>query len=297
MKSPAFSKKTLLLFSFLLCFCFSAIAQNKTEKHMLWKVSSAKGVEGYLVGSMHLVKSGFYPLDTIFQKTLLKSNPIVFEVNLDSAKIKLPRLIYDLGLYPPGNQLKDHLSAKTYQKVMKRLKKMNLANIQRMKPWYVALMLSSSNMGNQGGTEKGIDNHFFQQAKKSGKKIVGLETAEYQIKIFDDLPEKLQVKHLNYALKNSEKNIHVIDTLTTYWKAGNAEGAHNWLNSQVSLKKYSKELYQNLIVQRNQNWRIKIEKMFKNPETPMIVVGLAHLVGPDNLINLLKKDGYTVEQM
>jgi uncharacterized protein YbaP (TraB family) len=52
-----------------------------------------------------------------------------------------------------------------------------------------------------------------------------------------------------------------------------------------------------LLTQRNLNWVPKIEKILETDQIPMIVVGAAHLVGPDSVVGLLEKKGYKVEQM
>jgi len=54
----------------LLLFVLTALsqAQNTDSRHMLWKVSSDDGTEGYLVGSIHLGKQSMYPLGEAYQK-------------------------------------------------------------------------------------------------------------------------------------------------------------------------------------------------------------------------------------
>ena len=56
-------------------------------------------------------------------------------------------------------------------------------------------------------------------------------------------------------------------------------------------------LYQRLLVERNRNWMPKIEALFARPTHALVVVGAAHLVGPDGLLAALKAKGYTVEQL
>jgi hypothetical protein len=56
-------------------------------------------------------------------------------------------------------------------------------------------------------------------------------------------------------------------------------------------------MYQRLLVERNRNWMPKIEVLFARPGRALVVVGAAHLVGPDGLLAMLKAKGYTVEQL
>ena len=51
-----------------------------------------------------------------------------------------------------------------------------------------------------------------------------------------------------------------------------------------------------LLVERNRNWVAPVEACIKAKTACFVVVGAAHLVGPDSLVALLQKKGYTVEQ-
>ena len=62
-----------------------------------------------------------------------------------------------------------------------------------------------------------------------------------------------------------------------------------------SFKKYP-AAYQSLIVERNNNWMPQLEKCLARTTPCMVVVGAAHLVGPDGLLTLLQRKGYRVEQ-
>jgi hypothetical protein len=56
-------------------------------------------------------------------------------------------------------------------------------------------------------------------------------------------------------------------------------------------------MYQRLLVDRNRNWLPTLEALFSRRGRAFIVVGAAHLVGPDGLLQMLKAKGYAVEQL
>ena len=58
----------------------------------------------------------------------------------------------------------------------------------------------------------------------------------------------------------------------------------------------SPDLYQRLLVERNRNWVEPVEACLKEKTACFVVVGAAHLVGPDSLVALLRKKGHSVEQ-
>jgi uncharacterized protein YbaP (TraB family) len=77
------------------------------------------------------------------------------------------------------------------------------------------------------------------------------------------------------------------------WSFGNIAAMEKMTLDEM---KDAPELYQRLLVQRNQNWIPHVEACIKENSSCFIVVGAAHLVGPDGLPTLLAKKGYKVTQ-
>jgi hypothetical protein len=82
--------------------------------------------------------------------------------------------------------------------------------------------------------------------------------------------------------------------LMAAWKAGDAPGVEQIVLSEV---KNDPLLYQRLLVERNKTWLPKIEALFARRGHALVVVGAAHLIGPDGVVAMLKSKGYTVEQL
>ncbi len=49
-------------------------------------------------------------------------------------------------------------------------------------------------------------------------------------------------------------------------------------------------------MERNQAWLPQIEALFARRTSSMVVVGAAHLVGPDGLLKALASKGYRLQQ-
>ena len=77
------------------------------------------------------------------------------------------------------------------------------------------------------------------------------------------------------------------------WRAGDVATVE-----RIVLKDLQQEtqLYQRLLVERNKNWMPKLEALFSRKRPAFVVVGAAHIVGPDGLLTMLKARGYTLEQ-
>ena len=65
--------------------------------------------------------------------------------------------------------------------------------VNRMKPWLVAITLMAPTLQAAGfKPELGVDRHFYDRAVASGMKRQALETLQYQLDRFDELPLPLQ---------------------------------------------------------------------------------------------------------
>ena len=51
-----------------------------------------------------------------------------------------------------------------------------------------------------------------------------------------------------------------------------------------------------MVTRRNQAWLPRVEQLLHGDGTSMVVVGALHLVGEGGLVDLLRDQGYQVEQ-
>ncbi|MCS3697095.1 TraB/GumN family protein [Salinibacter ruber] len=267
--------------------------------HMLWRVASeANGTEGYLVGSVHVMKKEAYPLDSVFREAFSEADVLVLEANLDSMQVKAKTLVRELALYPPGTTLKKELPDETYAMLEKRAEKigLNLAQMQRMEPWMVSIMIPTRQMQKAGYSQnQGLDRHFFDKAKKAGTSVRALETAEEQMRFFDDLSPEKQEAYLRQSLKKADRTVENFDKIVRYWRTGNASGIEEMMVEQM--KNDAPALYERLITERNATWMPRLTEILESEALPMIVVGAGHVVGANGLVELLREKGYRVEQL
>jgi uncharacterized protein YbaP (TraB family) len=262
-----------------------------------WKATK-NGRSVFLVGSVHLLTKDFYPLHPAFEQAFAASDLLVEEV--DYAEAMGSQLeILARAVLPPGQSLDTVLSAPTLALVNKRLQQPGLplpaAVLKQLKPWMLAITLLESEWAKAGfDADLGLDKHFYDRAKKTGKQVQGLETAAYQISRLDELPMPLQDKFLASTLSDIDKELGSISSLVTAWRNGEVDTLE-----KLTLEDMLEEpvIYERLLLERNRNWMPKIEALFTRPTPTLIIVGAAHLIGPDGLLKMLQARGYTIEQM
>ena len=274
----------------------SAVGLDAQSKSFLWKVQSGPRVM-YLAGSVHALSADVYPLSPAFTQAYKASDTLLEEIDLETAGLlALGPMLLSKAMYQDGRTFDKVVSKETLDRVTTHLKGMPMAAelIRPMKPWMVMLMLSAMQMQQAGlDPNLGLDKYFFDQAKADGKTVVGLETAESQIDRFDKMPEALQEQLLRNTLDEIGMQKGELATIVAAWRRGDATALER--DVMNGLKKYP-AVYQSLIVERNNNWMPQLEKCLARTTPCMVVVGAAHVVGPDGLLALLRRKGYRVEQ-
>jgi len=282
-----------------LAICSGAAAQTSVAgsgRNFLWTVHAGTKVL-YLAGSVHALGPDAYPLPVAFENAFAASGTLVEEIDLAEAELltAAPMLLAK-GMYADGRTFDGVVSKETAALVASRLKDtgLPLAMIRPMKPWMVMLMLSALEAQKAGlDASLGLDKYFFDKANATGKPVVGLETAESQIDRFDKMPETLQEQMLRSTLQELVAQRDSLKTLVSAWRRGDVASLEKMLLS--SFDSY-RGAYTSLIVERNRNWIPQIEACLAKPAPCFVVVGAAHLVGPDSLLTLLRQKGYRIEQ-
>jgi uncharacterized protein YbaP (TraB family) len=272
-------------------------AQSQTAKSFLWKVHSGPRVM-YLAGSVHALNKDVYPLSAAFEQAFAASDTLVEEINLETAGLmSLTPMLLTKAMYQDGRTFDKVVSKETADLVATHLKSMPIPMemLRPMKPWMIMLLLSAMQVQQAGlNPELGLDKHFFDRAVAARKAVIGLETAESQIDRFDQMPETLQEQLLRSTLDEIDATNAELAATVAVWRRGDAAALER--NLLPGLKKYP-AAYQSLIVERNNNWMPQLEQCLTRTTPCMVVVGAAHLVGPDGLLALLQRKGYKIEQL
>jgi uncharacterized protein YbaP (TraB family) len=273
------------------------LAQSKAPtRGVLWKASNRQGVV-YLVGSVHLLTKDYYPLSPTLDAAFNESDLLVEEIDLgDTGALNALQLITRSQL-PAGESLDKLLGPATYARASKRFAALGIPiePLQRFKPWTLALMLSQLEWAKAGfDPALGLDQHFFDRAKKIGKAVRGLETVEFQLSRFDGLALDQQARLLAQTIDEIESETLNVVKLVDAWKTGDVATLEKLAMADVDKDPF---LYQRFLVERNRNWMPIIESLFNRQGRAFVVVGAAHLIGPDGLVQMLKAKGYSVEQL
>lgn len=271
-------------------------AAAQTRHNFIWKVQSGSSVM-YLAGSVHALTASAYPLNPAYQRAYDASGALVEEIDLAEADPLTGGVgLLAKGMYQDGRTFDKAVSRQTLTLVEQKLKDTPLALdlIQPMKPWMVMLMLEAISSQQAGlDPDLGLDKHFYDLASSGGKTVIGLETAESQMDRFDKMSEAQQEEMLRSDLMEMDSENKSLHELLTAWQSGDAPAIEKMMLGSFA---NNPAAYNSLILERNRNWMPQLENCLRRSSPCFVIVGAAHLVGPQGLLAMLQQKGYRLEQ-
>lgn len=279
-----------------LVYTSSAAQTTAAGKHFLWTVRSDSNVL-YLAGSVHALSADVYPLPAVFEKAFEASGTLVEELDLaDAASLSAMPMLLSKGLYGDGRTFESAVSKETSTMVAQYFKQTGLPMemLRPMKPWMVMLMLTAFELKKAGlDASLGLDKYFYDKAVAAKKPVIGLETAEFQIDRFDRMPDVVQEQMLRSTLTELGTQGNELKSMIVAWQRGDTGTLEKSVRRSFAAYPAA---YESLIAERNRNWIPQLQICLSRPTPCFVVVGAAHMVGPDGLLTLLQQKGYKVEQ-
>lgn len=292
--------KRILLFVMLLVGAMSANAQ------WLWRVSGADLKQpSYLFGTHHLAPLSIVDSVPQLYPTLKEVNQVCGEIVLGD--LQSPDMLQSMqraAILPGDTTLQMLYTPEEYKMVSEKVKQwmgMDIALLSKIKPSFLFNQLNillAMRSVKDFNPEEQLDSWLQTQARQMQKRVMGLESPEFQIHVlFDSQSLTRQARVLLSALSNIEMLTEQIDILSAaYMRQDIAQ-----LEEVVSTKYHNDldplpEEEDALIYGRNRAWLRLMPSMMQDTST-LFVIGAGHLVGEEGLISQLRALGYTVEAL
>ena len=263
----------------------------------LWEI---QGTENRirLLGSVHFLRPQDYPLPKVIMDAYHDADVVVMELDLSALEpLETLEIMQRISIDPDGRNLKSLLGARTYQKAQELAVKLgiDIGTFMPYEPWFAALQISQLRLMQLGfDGSHGVDAYFTRQAVHDKKVIRGLETLEFQLDSMDSLPPKAQREFLLQTLEDAADVEEIMDGVVRAWKAGDTAQLETDLMDGLDEQP---ELYERILVRRNENWATSILALIDDSKDYLIVVGALHLVGDDSLLRLIDDAGYPAQQL
>jgi hypothetical protein len=268
----------------------TAAAPMAAKGPALWKVAD-EDTTIYLFGTVHILPEGIEWYDTTIATALEGSDMLVTEIPMDPAsEAAMGQLAQSKGTLPAGTTLRSLLTPEqttTYEAALAKIGA-PVGAFDPFKPWLAGLTLSILPLMQQGYTPgAGVEKVLL---SKIGDKPQGaLETAEFQLGIFDGMDQASQVTFLMEAAEGMDEVAPMLDRMVSEWAQGNPDQLAAVMNEGMT----DPAVAEALLYSRNANWAEWIDARLDQPGTVFIAVGAGHLAGAKSVQDYLTEKGIT----
>lgn len=287
--------KNTLGIAILTCLCVFSLNGFTTP---VWKVThDEKSL--FIAGTIHVLSKSDLPLPAEFDIAFNQSQHIVLETDLSA--LQTPAMQQALAravTYIPPQNLLSHISLDTQALLQQfcQTRGIPLANLLHYKPGMLISILTMTELQRLGIDGEGVDEIYEQKAISQGKTLGQLETPLMQLEFLGNLGANEPDPLIQYSLEDTDKLHIFFKDMVSAWRAGDMEKLEKAAQIDELIEKFP-EIYDQILVQRNQNWIPKIEAMLRDKRVEMVLVGALHLAGKDSVLAMLKAKGYKIEQL
>ncbi len=275
-------KVLILLFSTL--FLNAQIFSQIEKKSLLWEVKTKEGKTcSYLFGTIHAINENQFYFPKKLEKIASKCDAICLEIVGDGT--------YFDKLMMNNKSLKD-LFTKTQLDTIHLWAEQFLfmkpnqfdENFSQTKPFLLLQFILNSSLPKNF---KSYELEFEKMAQKNKQELLGLETVDFQLSLFDNMSLEDQVKMVMESLRDEKTAKIKFEEMQRIYLEQDLDLLHKMTKDE------STTLNRSFLEDRNIDWIPKIEEITKN-KIVFIAVGAAHLAGPEGVIELLINRGFQV---
>ncbi len=275
------------------------ISNASIAESSVWKVSK-DGKYFYVGGTVHLLSPNDHPLPSEYAEAYTDSDVLVFETDINEAgSLAFQQKSIAAMTYSDGRTLNSALDDNTYKKLSDYLTSRGIPinNFSKFEPWGVSLVITVIEYQRLGmSPEFGVEEYFNKLAEKDNKRIISLETTDQQLSFLESMGDIEPNLMVNYTLRDLDELPKFVNVLKTSWREGDIEKFTT--NSSIAkLRKEFPDLYDTIVVNRNNNWMSTLTQLTNNAEKEFVLVGTLHLNGREGVLNQLKTRGFSVEQL
>jgi len=262
----------------------------------LWLVRDQDS-EIYLFGTLHALTPGAHWRTPLYDAVYARAEAVWFEADLSAADPQtVGEIVRRYGVDP------DHpLSSKLDRDELRALsQQVDMARIDHLRPWAVALMLSVRGAA-LGGAEvaSGADLAVTRAAQLQAKPIRAFETLEDQARMFAGLSSAAELQYLSGVIRDRSRPRLAFrpssESLEQAWMAGDMQRLGPDLVG--SMRRENPALYDALLKRRNEAWADTLARQMSGSGVELVNVGALHMVGADGLPALLQARGFEVSRI
>jgi len=269
-----------------------SISGQNFETGLLWKVTGNNLEKpSYIFGTLHVICPDEFVEFPGIEEALENITRIVLELNLSDPQVMVG---LQMGMVMKDNkELLDVLDKDEFEIVRRFFADslgMNVNMFSRIQPFFLISMTLPHMIQ---CTPKSYESYFMQQAQMLGLDLLGLETLQEQLNVFDALNYRQQAEMLLETINQYEEKRNEFKAMLNYYLTADLKALEQLFEDIDS--RFDEFSYR-LIRERNERWISRLDSLM-NEKPSFIAVGAGHLPGESGILKLLLKQGYNLKRV
>lgn len=274
----------LLLFLFI-GFASSGFGQ---EHGLLYSIKGKGNKTSYLFGTIHIIADSAFYFPQKLEKTFGKADKLVLEIGNITDQLAAMRLLeLESGSAFDIFSKEQADSVITWGATALHISPEAFRSTFTSKRPFALMQIGAQTMVE--GPVRSYELEFVSRATEVNMPVTGLETMEFQLSLFNNLPDSIIREMILSEIRHPEEQQENQRQLTQLY-------INQDLDSLTSLINGADELngaIETLVYNRNADWIPKMEALMAD-QSCFFAVGAGHLGGEKGIIQLLRHAGYTV---
>jgi hypothetical protein len=287
----------LILLSVGVALQATAQAENQKRilhpKGLLWKIDKPGHAPSHLYGTMHVGDPRVTRLAPEVEAAFSGAERFAMEMLLNFRAVSV---ITRASFFDDGRTLKSVMQADDYQRLMRLLNdtlRLPEDLVINMRPWAVLMAMMMPSDG-QMSQDAALDMVLYRRAALRKIPLLGLETAEEQLAIFESLSLQEQIWLLNKSVDEFSQSGEQLYTMLDAYLDRDLEGLvllqqqYMYADSDID-DRFMLEL----VDKRNLRMVRRMQDVLAQGNA-FIAIGALHLPGENGVLHLLEQQGFTV---
>jgi uncharacterized protein YbaP (TraB family) len=276
-----------------IAFCFALVntanSQTSTDQSLLWEISGNGLKENsYLFGTIHMICPSDFLMDDRIKNAFEDADELIMELDMDDPEMM--QKMQQSSLNPEMKNIKSAFSesdANALNEFLTANYGAGLDQLGILKPFMLMSMITVKQLPCE--QIESYELFFTNLAKTQNKNVEGLESVEFQMGLFDEIPEEILFEEIS-KMVTTDESIKEFEQMVSAYTAEDIDKLYQVIAENEMMGNFNELMLDN----RNRNWIPVMEKNMKENQV-FFAVGSGHLGGENGVINLLRNQGYQVK--
>lgn len=283
------SRFFILLISALTFSNTSSFSQKQPKNSLLWMISGKDlSRPSFVFGTFHMMCRSDFSITDKLKEKLQNTEQFYGELDMDDPTLQMS-LMGKMRL--KDKTLKDLMSGSEFSAISEQFQRITGMSFQMFNQFTPFMPLSLLTMSSIECADKvQPESEFVKLAQEKKLPILGLETIDDQIAAINSQPLDSQLHSLKRMVLSYDSVKQVMTKMVDVYKQNNADKLYDFIKENSN---GNDQFETDMLIKRNKRWIPVIEKAI-HEKPSFFAVGAGHLGGNEGVLELLRKQGYTL---